>query len=360
MSMGLFWRRMEEEAHGSRVASSQLGFINIEMDSRHPETPVAPEKFIDQATIAYIEQNKHRASLPKFKLEEGQPRFFPGRSAFGLLKFKLRSVRTIASGILKNTFRYSRLSRLAKLKGTGTGKSVLVLGNGPSQGFLDPKKLSSFIEQGDHLFTVNFYNNNLSLSPICPNYHVISDPIALSPYAPNRFTQSIMALREYLQKNAEITICVPMDFDLGDEFANRAIYFNDIEACWWSKNINPLFPRGYLSMTLYKALAIACFVGYDNIYVLGMDNTYPHDIFVDRQNNVCNVERHGGGPDHVTDQSPLYQGTEDVLWDLCFIFFDLQLFKDNSIVNLDPYSLTNVFPKGNRATMMNLVFDEIM
>jgi len=49
-------------------------------------------KIIDPATLAYLEENKHRASLPKFVLEEGKLRPFPGRSAIRLLWFKLRSV----------------------------------------------------------------------------------------------------------------------------------------------------------------------------------------------------------------------------------------------------------------------------
>jgi hypothetical protein len=330
-------------------------------------------KIIDPATLAYLEENKYRASLPKFVLEEGKLRPFPGRSAIRLLWFKLRSVRIMASGIIRNAFHYGRLSHLARLKKTGFGKTALVLGNGPSQGFMDPKKLLRFIQQDNHFFAVNFYNHNKILSSICPNYYVISDPYTLDPNAPSFISKSNSALRQYFQENREIKICVPMDFDLDDCFTEQAIYFNDVEASWWTKNINPLFPRGYLSMTLYKALAIACFLGYEKIYILGMDNTYPHDIFVDRENHVCNVERHTGGSfnvadierstsgfDHLIDQSPFYKGTEDVLWDLCFLFSDLRLFKDNPIVNLDPYSLNNTFPKADRDTAMNFLFHETM
>ncbi len=317
-------------------------------------------KIVDGATLAYLEKNRHRASLPRLMLGEGKPRSFPGRSAIHLLWLKIFSLRALLGGIAKGFFNCSKLSRLTSIKKTGSGKSALVLGNGPSQGYLDPHKLLHFVKQNNHLFVVNFYNNNKTLCSICPSYHVISDPNTLNPSAPSMLTDSNSALRQYFLDNKEITICVPMDFDLDHEFEDRTIYFNDIEACWWSKNINPMFPRGYLSSTLYKALAMACFIGYDNIYVLGMDNTYPHDIFVDNENNIWNVERHAGGLDHLIDQSPFYKRIEDVLWDLCFLFSDLQLFKDKPVVNLDPYSLTSTFPKADPDTAMNFLFDEIV
>ena len=317
-------------------------------------------RLIDPTALAYLEKNRYRASLPKFLLEEGKPRLFPGRSSTRLLSCRLRAVRALVSGVIKNFFNYCKLSRLASLKNTGTGKSALVLGNGPSQGFLDPTKLLNFVEQRNDLFAVNFYNNNKTLFSICPSYHVISDPYILKSDSPVRLSQSNSALQQYLRKNRVIKVCVPMDFNLDDEFTSRAIYFNDIEACWWTRNINPLFPRGYLSMTLYKALAIACFIGYDIIYVLGMDNTYPHDIFVDRDNRICNIERHTNGLDHVIDQSPIYQGPQDLLWDSCLLFYDLELFRGKPVVNLDPYSLTSTFPKADPDTAMNFLFDEIV
>jgi hypothetical protein len=316
-------------------------------------------KMIDPVTLAYLEENRRRISLQKLVIEQGKPRPFPGRSAIRLLWLKIRSLRLTASGIIKNAVNYRKLSHLSRLKNTSSGKSALVLGNGPSQGFLDPIKLRRFVQHGNCLFAVNFYNNNKTLSSICPSYHVISDPYTLKPDSPVRLSESNSALRQYLQKNRDIKICVPMDFDLENEFARRAIYFNDIEACWWTRNINPLFPRGYLSMTLYKALAIACFMRYDNIYVLGMDNTYPHDIFVDRDNHVCNTERHTGGLDHLIDMSPFYKKTEDALWGECLLFSDLRGFENYSVVNLNPYSLANAFPKADRDTLMNFLFDEI-
>jgi len=45
------------------------------------------------------------------------------------------------------------------------------------------------------------------------------------------------------------------------------------------KNINPLMPRGYMSITLYKALAWCIYLGYKSIGVLGMDNTLPKNIY---------------------------------------------------------------------------------
>ena len=98
-------------------------------------------------------------------------------------------------------------------------------------------------------------------------------------------------------------------------------------------------------MTLYKSLANALWYGYKSIYILGMDNTYPRNIYSDKDNNILNLEIHSGTPDYVADISQYYGCMGDLLVDLSNIFYDAKKFANKSIINLDPYSLTDAFKK---------------
>jgi hypothetical protein len=99
-------------------------------------------------------------------------------------------------------------------------------------------------------------------------------------------------------------------------------------------------------MTLYKALSVAIWLGYDRIYVLGMDNTYPRNVYCDRDNRVLNLEIHAGREDYAADWSRLYRGVGDLIYELAYLFYDARKFAAaGRVVNLDPYSLTDAFPK---------------
>ena len=46
------------------------------------------------------------------------------------------------------------------------------------------------------------------------------------------------------------------------------------------------------NMSLFFALSIGLFMGYKKIYFLGLDNTYPKDVWVNKQNKLFNIERY--------------------------------------------------------------------
>jgi len=98
-------------------------------------------------------------------------------------------------------------------------------------------------------------------------------------------------------------------------------------------------------MTLYKALAWGVYLGYSKIGLIGMDNTYPRNLYCDENNNVLNLETHAGKDDFVVDQSSLYPTMASALQELFLIFRDLERFPQRNIVNLDRYSLTDRFKK---------------
>jgi len=159
----------------------------------------------------------------------------------------------------------------------------------------------------------------------------------------------MVRLKQYLLDNPTTKILCPIRRynDISGTFgADRVMAFCDSDLRHWWSNVNPLFPRGYISMTLYKALAVASWLGYQKIFVLGMDNTYPRNVYCDRDNRILNLEVHAGRTDYVADIADLYGSMGDMVHELAYLFYDARKFAVNDrIVNLDPYSLTDAFPK---------------
>jgi hypothetical protein len=73
----------------------------------------------------------------------------------------------------------------------------------------------------------------------------------------------------------------------------------------------------------------------------------PRTIYCDENNRIQNVETHAGIDDWLVDMGDCYGGMGDLLYALSTLFYDLRKFRSTTseLVNLDPYSLTDVFPK---------------
>jgi hypothetical protein len=115
----------------------------------------------------------------------------------------------------------------------------------------------------------------------------------------------------------------------------------------WSDSTSPIRPRGYISLTLYKALALAIYQGYSEIYVLGMDNTEHLNLASDVNNSILNRSNHSYSTktDEMTDISDLFSdGIAGAFLMYAQTFGDLKKFRAK-ITNLDKHSLTSQFPK---------------
>jgi hypothetical protein len=132
------------------------------------------------------------------------------------------------------------------------------------------------------------------------------------------------------------------------EMASRTLYFDDSGLEGWTKNISPLRPRGYLALTAYKALAFASFLGFNRIYIIGIDNTMFRSIAVDDKNRLIQYPNHFFSQGAVTtDISGMYpNGMSDYFRDMSLCFSSLtKYFSHLPVVNLDEDSLVDCFPK---------------
>ncbi len=258
-----------------------------------------------------------------------------------LLEFLVRSILYICD-------KPAKLSSLRLLKNSRRGKSALVIANGPSSERLRPNRVGELQSLGKlEVFVMNgFYKSGLNES-ITSDHYVLSDPL-LSPDASEFFEGLWLSI----SKGVSNVFC-PRTWKIDSRVVEpeRVVHFEDRSLELWSKNTSPLRPRGYLSMTAHKALAIANFMGFAKIYVVGLDNSMFLTFEVDEANRLLQRPNHSGGSGgmdakYLDESFP--GGVADYFYNLAFGAHQLKkLFGEYPIVNLDKASFTDAFKKSD-------------
>ena len=256
-------------------------------------------------------------------------------------------VKELALFLFEYLSAHKEYSKTRCVRNSKTDRDVLLVGNGPSKGFLDTQELREFRHSGGEIIGVNYWPEDQRLGTVEPDFLVVSDPSTLNPKVKrDRIAQKNDTLERYLLAHDSVGIIAP--FARVNEFSvlfggHRVWGFCDRKSPRSLRIISPLLPRSYSSMTLYKALALTVFMGYKRIFVIGMDNTYPRDIYVSPANVVLNIERHSGESTYV---NPLpHRSVAARLRGFARLFEDAGLFSKYPIWNLDPFSLTDAFAK---------------
>ena len=295
-------------------------------------------------TKEYLSHHKKIFSLKnKIKKKHKKPQKLVGWSLLRLIKHHFKSmIRTIIYFPISLFQGREYLKKTWLIKSSYKNKKALVIGNGPSQGILSVKELDNFVKSGGETFCVNYWNQNKKLSNHIPTWMVFSDSTTFDIK-----NSKGVDLINYLNKNQRIKIIIPahyVELIKKTGLKNELYCFIDVELSVW-KNINPLLPRGYLSMTLYKALAWAVFLNYKIIGVIGMDNTYAKSIYNNDKNLLQRLDVLSGASQCLIDLSQYYSNVASNLDDVVRLFYHLEYFPQKNIVNLDSYSLTDRFKK---------------
>lgn len=298
---------------------------------------------MNKSTRDYIENHEKVFSLEKKVLTASKSKDVYGWNMSSVLKYNFKS-------ILKALVKYPLevfqarlyLKKTSTLKNNSQYRRALVIGNGPSQNFLTVQQLNEFKSLGGETICVNYWQDNDFLAKHIPSWMIFSDPATFDLHS-----AKAQNLVDYIIQNPSVKLSVPASL-LSTlnvlNIKNDTYCFIDTELSIW-KNIHPLFPRGYISMTLYKALAWAVYLGFSEIGIIGMDNTYPRNLYNDRNNHVCNLETHSGETDYLVDNSALYPSVSARLYELSRLFHNLKYFPKEKIYNLDLYSLTDEYKK---------------
>jgi hypothetical protein len=270
---------------------------------------------------------------------------------YSITRVLVTKIRVLAEWVIRRMIdigiRRKALRSLRNMESSLTGRKALVIANGPSLNLISLERVAEFQKDVLDVFTVNFFPISKSTKDFVPNYLVLSDPQTL----PNSLNPRAIELWAWISSHPEVKIICPSSWfktvrSLGFESTNF-IYFDDSSLISWSKSISPVKARSYLSLTAYKALAVATYFGYFEINVIGFDNSQVRGLTVNEHNRVKQ------GPNHFDDFAEdsdltdrLSNGVSDYFYDFSCAFADLRKFsKIGRIWNLDPNSYVDAFPK---------------
>ena len=244
---------------------------------------------------------------------------------------------------------FRTLSSLRKAKRTKVGKYALVLGNGPSLGKID---LANIREMKPDIFVVNSFNQMAISNEITPDYYCLSDPDSF--IKPERSVpHNSDSTFEYILQN-KCTLIMSHFYrksDIPDSI--KRLYFNDKEFTLFGSNLNPCFPRGYSSLTILKTIAVALYLGYDKIYILGVDNTQFKSLVGNVDNRTFLETNDLYGENSLVHMKYIFGSAGGIAGQFLQYanwFGDFKKFPKEKIFNLDMESLIDAFPKEKKIT----------
>lgn len=267
-----------------------------------------------------------------------------------ITKFWIRTNLSCTKYYFWHVFPNFHIIRKTKLlKTISCGKKAFVFANGPSLNKLDPHKILFYKRAGYDIFAVNSYINSEFAKIVNPTHYVFSDP---AHFGHNLHLLSEKRRKEVVEDVDKVRSCGAVLY-VPIQYYNKMSYPNKYAFCdaenIFNNNITITKPRGYLSMTAYKALAIACYMGYDAIYISGFDNNYFKTISVDQDNLLYynDIHFYGAPPSgdvrfRVTDEGG---SIGELLYSHHFLFKQLEKFSGFPIINLDENSLVDAFSK---------------
>jgi hypothetical protein len=296
--------------------------------------------------INYFNLNKYVGNLKKIKVKEqkNSRTFFQNADSISILILHKIYVflRALWKYFPELFIGYKYLIRIFFVKKIKKKDYCIIFGNGPSLDSLkinELKKISLFFD----IFVVNNFIQNKLFYKIIPNFFLSSDPRV---FTKNNYwsKKAESKLAFYLKNNPNISIFTPVlqcKRFLRIFGRNKIFGFIDTEARILSENILPILPRGYLSITTMKAICIANWMGYKKIFLLGVDNTYARNFFLNKKNDILTLENYSKRKDFVYDQTSYYRCLSKAMFEQYQVYKDYKkINKKNNIYNLDQYSLT--------------------
>ena len=276
------------------------------------------------------------------------PHTHPGGGVWRTVVVKLRVLALfIIRRLSQGGGRRPALHGMRHLAGSAAGKTVLVIGSGPSAQKLVPKKVAAAQKSGTLVViaTNHFLASGLA-QDITPDFLVWSDD-GFHPQKHNTHREP-WAL---LAKNPSVTMVMPWTWKKDvtvTGITNQVVFFDDDSLETWSKNISPLKPRGYQGTTGAKALALAVHLGGADSQIIGVDLSYIKNFAVNPDNTITRHPTHLAGTDSGQQDLDGYTllGMADLLYSTANHFRALHThFSGRNISNLDPNSLVDAFPK---------------
>lgn len=176
------------------------------------------------------------------------------------------------------------------------GGPVIVMGNGPSLRPLISDNMEALLQWPR--MAVNFAANAEEFQALKPEHYILADPHF---FTNSQSDPNVSRLWDRLSSVSwDMTLHVPAAFkremDRKQLKNVRVEYFNMTPADGFDSLCHLLYRHG-LAMprprnVLIPAIMTALALGYDEIYLVGADHTWPHSLFVDDKNRVVTVQPH--------------------------------------------------------------------
>ena len=248
--------------------------------------------------------------------------------------------------IESSTSRYELfLYKIRSLKDKYKDISALVIGNGPSQEMLDWNSLENFKNNGNHIYSVNFFIHNKSLLKELITHYVTADYLMFSKQINSKLVSNRDNVFKYLDKYQPVFFApIHIEYDLKPHC--DITYFEARHRhAWEGGSWEPDRPRRYWSNTLLFTLAISRFLGYKQVYVIGNDTSYPQCVRVAPDNELAIIESHACLENRITQGYPLSSNMSKYMTLLSYWFWSYGYICDKRFFNLDPLSLVDSIQK---------------
>jgi hypothetical protein len=276
------------------------------------------------------------------------PHTHPGGSVWRTAVVKLRVLALfVIRRVSQGGGRRTALEATRNIAGFAAGKTVLVIGSGPSAESLNVTELAKQQKAGELVVVAtNHFLASALAKTITPDFLVWSDDgfhPRLRDTNPERW--------QLVSHHPTITLVMPWTWkkDVAHTgIANPVAFFDDDSLETWSKNISPLKPRGYQGTTGAKALALAVHLAGVKTLVIGLDLSYIKNFAVGTDNTITRHPTHVVGTDSGQQDLTGYTllGMADLLYSTANHFRAFHThFSGRNIWNLDPHSLVDAFPK---------------
>ena len=264
-----------------------------------------------------------------------------------LTVFAYRSAASL--GNRRKTLRSTKL-----YKNTKSDKDLMIIGGGPSVSQLNIKQVVESQTSGSlDVMVMNWYSHTRYAEIIRPDYYVLSDPFTIPGGNNSWKSQNTAEIWKKLEQWPDSKLIVPAHwFPLMQSVDNGvACYIDDRELVGFSSNIDITKPRGYCSLTAYKAIAAGIYMGYQNIFLIGFDGSTFASTIVDEDNHLYEGKNNNSDTEFtpiVKLDSYFPNGIADLLFANSSAFLDLRkCFKNKNVVNLQRDSYIDAFRKEN-------------
>lgn len=298
-----------------------------------------------------FEESKERVSesqsLSYFE-RYSSPHTHPGGAIWRTVLQKFRVLALfLTRRIAQGSGKAAALEGMRQLEGSAAGKEVLLIASGPSAEKINTREVARRQKTGELVVVAtNYFLHSPLAKTITPDFVVWSDSV----FHPAKKADNAEAWQR-VEDTPGVQMVMPWTWQAivhTMALGNRTVYFDNDSLEGWSTNTSPLYPRGYQGSTGAKALGFALHLEPRQVFVIGLDLSYFQSFQVTIDNRVVRQPTHLQGTDSgIQDISAhTINGIADSLYSTANQFLSLrQHFSGHPIVNLDPHSLVDAFPK---------------